>query len=218
MTTCLSERPFTVIDAPQRSPEWFSARSARVTGSKASIIQMGADTAGREDYLMQLALESMTGIVEPEGYVSKEMQRGIEKEPEAKSAIEVRDGSMIINSGFLSHKKLMIGISLDGHFGDYEKTLEVKCGKSKTHLKYLKAKSLPRIYVPQCMHGLYVTGAKEGMFCSFDDRMPAGLELFTYEFRAQDLPMAEYEKTLLKFLDEVENTKAELRILQRGYK
>jgi len=209
-------RNFTVIDAPQRSPAWFQARCGRVTGSKAGIVYMGDDTAGRGDYITELALGRLTGIHEPEPYVSKEMQRGIEMEGAAKIAVEVRDGIMIRQTGFLQHNSLMIGISLDGDTDDFRMTHEFKCPKSKTHIRYLKGKVLPRIYMPQVVHGLYVTGAEVAQFHSFDDRMPEGLELFTVEKRAKDLPLEEYEKALLKFLNEVSNMEYELKLMQKG--
>lgn len=209
-------KPFIIMDAEQRSPEWFQARLGRVTGSKAAIVLMGEKTAGYADYAMQLALERMTGLPEPECYVSKDMQRGIDKEQDAREAIEVRDGSIIQQSGFLAHKDLMIGISLDGHEGDFSRTFEFKCPKSKTHVAYLQEKRLPPAYRAQVMHGLLITGASDNTFASFDDRMPEGLELFTIDSKAKDLPIEEYSKALAKFLNAASNMEAQLRLMQRG--
>lgn len=207
---------FTVCNEPQRAPEWFQSRLGRVTGSKAGVIYMGESTAGREDYAMQLALERMTGIYEAEGFISADMRRGIEKEPKAKMALQIRDGVLIRQTGFLKHNSLPIGISLDGDSGNFSCTYEFKCPKSKTHLKYLEEKKIPKIYLPQVMHGLYITEAKEAIFVSYDDRMPEGLDLFTCEVKAQDLPLAEYENALFKFLKEVTAMEAKLRLMQRG--
>jgi predicted phage-related endonuclease len=207
---------FTVIDAPQRSEAWREARCGRVTGSKAGIVYMGAKTAGREDYLIELALGRATGAMELEGYVTKEMIRGIELEGPAKAEIEMRDGVLIRNTGFLRHNTLMIGISLDGDIDNFGVVVEVKCPKSKTHIRYLEQRVLPSDYRAQVMHGLYITGAQDALFASYDDRMPPGLELFTKEVRAQDLPLEEYEKALLKFLSEISDMEAKLRLMQRG--
>lgn len=207
---------FTIVDTPQRSPEWFEARRGRVTGSKAGIIYMGDKTAGREDYRVQLALEIGTGNVEPESFLSKEMKHGIEMEAPAKLALEERDGVLIRETGFLRHNKLMIGISLDGSDYDFGRTYEFKCPKSKNHMRYLENKTLPQMYRAQIMHGLYVTGASEAVFCSYDDRVLKGLELFTVVVKASDLPMEEYEKKLLQFLKEVKQTVAKHKLMQRG--
>lgn len=209
-------RPFTVIDAEQRSPQWFEARCGRVTGSKAHVVFMDKESAGRRDYALQLALERINRLPQPEPYVSAEMKRGIEKEPEARTEVEVHTGLFIRQTGFLAHNKLPIGISLDGDADDFKTTVELKCPKSITHLGYLRAKALPAEYRAQVMHGLYITGASEAVFASYDDRMPEGLELFCKPVKAQDLPIEKYETALLKFLDEVEDTAIELKLLQRG--
>lgn len=208
-------RNFTIIDAPQRSPEWFAARLGRVTGSKAACVLMGETTAGRADYVMQLALERLTGTCDEGGYVSAEMQRGIDKEPFARMRAE-RSGALIRETGFLRHDLLMIGTSLDGDENDFECIREFKCPKSTTHVKYLESRGMQLVadYQPQIMHGLYVTGAKRCIIGSFDDRMPDGLEWVEREVRASSLPMAEYELKLLRFLADVDAMVARLKHLQ----
>lgn len=209
-------RPFTIIDSEQRSDAWKAARLGRVTGSKASCVLMGEKTAGRADYVMQLALERLTGIAEEPGYVSAEMQRGVDKEPFARMRAEV-SGAFIRETGFVRHDKLMIGTSLDGDEDDFTTIWEFKCPKSTTHVKYLRTAgaSLLADYQPQIMHGAFVTSATRAIIASFDDRMPAGLEWVQREVRIADLPMAEYEKALLKFLADVDSLEAELREMQK---
>jgi len=209
-------RPFTIIDTAQRSPEWFAARLARVTASNAKLILMGDTTAGRSGYVLQLALESLTGkSVEEEIFVSKEMQRGIDKEPLARMQAEA-GGHFIRETGFLAHDTMMIGASLDGDEDDFETIWEFKCPKSNTHLKYLESNGdlLQKDYQPQLMHGLYVTGAKQAIIGSFDDRLPEGLQWVQKEIKVQDLPMAEYENSLMKFLKDVQAMKDKLQALQ----
>lgn len=210
-------KPFTVIDAPQRSPEWFAARLGRVTGSKAGCVLMGEKTAGRADYVLQLALERLTGVAEEPGYVSAEMQRGIDKEPLARIRAE-SEGAFIRETGFLRHNHLMIGASLDGDEDDFACIWEFKCPKSTTHVKYLRTNGAALLadYQAQIMHGLYVTGAGRAVIGSFDDRMPAGLEWVRREVRVADLPITEYEKALLKFLADVDSMEAELRDMREA--
>jgi hypothetical protein len=209
-------RPFTVVDAAQRSPEWFQSRLGRVTGSKASCVMMGESTAGRADYVLQLALERMTGRSDEFSYVSPEMQRGIDKEPLARMQAEA-GGAFIRETGFLRHDKLMIGASLDGDEDDFRAIWEFKCPKSTTHIKYLKSAGADLIkdYRYQITHNTYLTGAERAFAGSFDDRLPPGLDWIQREVRAADLPLEEYEKALMKFLNDVSNTEAELRLLQR---
>jgi len=69
MTTDITthqSRPFLIVQAEQRSPEWFEARLARVTGSMASNVfdktKKGERTAGWKKYQDQLLAEALTGI------------------------------------------------------------------------------------------------------------------------------------------------------------
>lgn len=214
----MTARPFTIIEAPQRSPAWFEARIGRVTGSKASCVLMGEKTAGRADYVMQLALERMTGVAEEPGYVSAEMQRGVDKEPFARMRAEV-SGAFIRETGFVRHDHMMIGTSLDGDEDDFATLWEFKCPKSTTHVKYLRTAGAQLLtdYQPQIVHALYVTGSQRAIIASFDDRMPAGLEWVQREVLAADLPMVEYEKALSKFLADVTSLENELRDMQKKH-
>ncbi len=211
-------REFTIIEAEQRSPAWFQSRLGRVTGSKASCVMMGEKTAGRADYVMQLALERITGVAEENGYVSAEMQRGIDKEPFARMRAE-SSGALIRETGFLSHNRLMIGASLDGDENDFECVWELKNPKSTTHVKYLRSNgvSLLADYQTQIMHNIYVADARRGIIGSFDDRMPLGLEWVQYEVKAVDLAIDVYERALMKFLADVSEMAAELLVMQSNH-
>jgi hypothetical protein len=209
-------RDFTIIECEQRSDAWFASRAGRVTGSKAAIVLMGPKTAGYQDYLLQLALERNTAVIEPEPFLSKEMKRGIEREPWGREIIEIDYGVCIRQTGFCRHDRLMIGMSFDGDINDFESFVEIKMPKSKTHVNYLRAKVLPAEYKAQVMHGHLVSSAKHSIFCSGDDRLGPGLDRFYVESNANDLPIYEYQKALEKFLDQVTNTEAELRLLQQG--
>lgn len=209
-------RDFTIIDCAQRTEEWFAVRAGRVTGSKASIVFMGAKTAGYQDYALQLALERKTGLIEPEPFLSKEMKRGIEKESWGREIIEVDYGVMIRQTGFCRHNTRMIGMSFDGDINDFESFVEIKMPKSKTLINYLRAKTLPPEYKCQVMHGHLLSGARHSIFLSADDRLPQGLDRFYHESDVNDLPMDEYNKALDKFLNHVSDLEAELRLLQKG--
>lgn len=210
-------RPFTVIDADQRTPAWFDARLGRATGSKAACVMMGATTAGRADYLLQLALERMTGQPPEQGFVSAEMQRGIEKEPFARMKAEEVSGVLIRETGFLRHDGRMIGASLDGDSDDFSTIYEFKCCKSTTHVKYLNSPdSLVKDYQWQLCHNILVSDASGAVIGAFDDRMPVGLDYVQVALRASDLPVFEYERALTKFLREVDDMVEQLAALQKS--
>jgi hypothetical protein len=209
-------RNFTIFDCAQRSPEWFAARAGLVTGSKAAIVFMKDGTAGRDEYMLQLALERLTKMVEPEPFVSADMKRGIEKEPWCRLSTEIQYGVTIRQTGFCRHNKLAIGMSFDGDIDDFATFTEFKAPKSKTHIQYMRSKRLPAEYAPQVMHGHLVSGAKHSIFCSGDDRLPAGLDAFFVETNVNDLPMDEYERALAKFLKQVSDVEFELKLMIEG--
>jgi hypothetical protein len=202
---------FTIIDAEQRSPEWFQARAGRVTGSKAACVtdflKSGKESADRRDYRLQLVCERLTGLPQDDGsgYVSPAMQRGIELEPAAFAAYEALTGAIAQKSGFLSHNTLQVGCSLDGHIDGFKGLLEIKCPKTATHLTYWKGKGeAPADHLPQIIHNLWVTGAEWCDFLSFDDRLPEDYRTFLVRVKREDVDIASYEKAAMQFLAEVD--------------
>lgn len=205
----MSGRAFTIVEAPQRSAEWFAARAGRLTGSVAAdmlaTIKSG-EAAARRDLRARLVVERLTGEPQEDGYVNAAMQRGIDKEPEALAAYEAL-GHLTRRTGFLRHDGLMVGCSLDADVDDFEGIVELKCPKSATHLSYLRGSGLPAQYRPQVLHNLWITGARWCDFVSFDDRFPPALRLFVVRVERDDkleAELAAYEAAALKFLSEVE--------------
>jgi hypothetical protein len=204
---------FTIIDAPQRSELWFTARLGRLTGSRAgdmlATIKSG-EAAARRDLRTQLVCERLTGQVQEEPFINAAMQHGIECEPLAFAAYEGHTGTLVQRSGFLAHNTHMAGCSLDGHIGAYdghptfEGLIELKCPKSTTHLRYLRGGIVPSDYLPQILHNMWITGAQWADFVSFDDRFPPELQLFIVRVERDPKQMAEYEAKALAFLAEVE--------------
>jgi len=207
------------MDVEQRSEPWLQARAGRATASKAadvlSKIKSG-EAAARRDYRFQLAIERLTGKPAEPGYINAEMQRGIDLEPAARLAYEAHSGLIVRETGFLSMNEVMAGCSLDGDIDDFKGLVSFKCPKSATHVSYLKGRRLPPDYIPQATHEMWVTGAEWYDFCSYDDRLPEGLQFFCvrverFEFKTE---LAAYETELTKFLAEVDAEVASLRSLK----
>ena len=198
---------FSIIEAEQRSPEWFAARSGRLTGSRArdmlAKIQKG-EAAARRDYRMQLACERLTGVPMEDDYINKEMQRGIDKEPDAIGEYEADTGLLVQRTGFICSDDFLAGCSLDGHIGTFDGILEVKCPKSTTHIAWMKAGVVPSEHLPQLKHNCWITGAMFADFVSFDDRLPTGLQFFRVRYVPSEKDLLEYELAASLFLSEVE--------------
>lgn len=208
-------RNFEIIEVDQGTDEWFAARAGLLTGSIASAVYAAPTTAARADAKLQMAVERITGAAQIDGFTNKHIERGHDMEPMCRIAVEAAHKVVLLETGFLRHKTLPIGCSLDGHVNDFQKLAELKCPKSTTHVKYLQGGKLPAEYRWQVIHNLYVTGAQSCIFASYDDRVPEGLELFSIEVFAKDLPMEEYERDMKAFLAEVDALQAQLLEMQK---
>lgn len=201
-------RAFDICRAPQRSDAWFSARLGRVTGSRAAdvlaTIKSGEATA-RRDYRLDLVTERLTGRpADADGFVSPDMQRGVELEAAARSAYEAQTGVLVDESGFLAHRDLMAGCSLDGHVGDYAGIIEIKCPRSANHLAAMRAGGVPSKYLAQITHNLWISGAAWCDFVSYDPRFPDPLQLYVARVEASALDLDGYARKVRAFLDEVD--------------
>ena len=209
-------RNFSIIDAEQRSEQWFAARLGRLTGSRAAdmlaTIKSG-EAAARRDLRMQLVCERLTLGLQEDSFVNTAMQRGIDLEPLAFAAYEGVTGQLVERTGFLRDYKHMAGCSLDGHVGDFEGIVELKCPKSATHLRYLRDGSMPAEHLAQVLHNLWITGADWCDFVSFDDRFPVNLQLFRVRVMRDDAAIAEYAEKALAFLAEVESEVAAVQTM-----
>jgi len=206
----------------QGTSEWLKDRAGKVTGSRAADMlaktAKGEWSAKRRDYCLELAVERLTGQPEPQGFVSREMQHGIDQEPFARMHYEEATGNLVKESGFMYLPDLPVGCSVDGLFDEDGKTglWEAKCPKSTTHIKYLEAQALPPEYKPQVLHNLWVTGAEFADFVSFDPRLPESVRLFIVRYVPTADELAEHEAEVMAFLTEVEQTVS--RILALGNK
>lgn len=193
---------------------WFSARAGRVTGSRAkdmlAKIKSG-EAAGRRNYRTQLVAERLTGKPAESTFLSPAMLEGQNKEPSAVSAYEVLTGNLVKYTGFLAMNEYVAGCSLDGHLGDFETLLSIKCPQPSAHVSYWKEGRMPPEYVPQATHELWVTGAQKYHFCSYNESFPEDLQLFLIECDRSEFDIKAHEAEVVKFLAEVE---AEVTLLR----
>lgn len=206
---------FTIIDAPQRSSEWFAARAGRLTGSvaaeaMAAPLKSGGEPAARRDLRTRLALERIIRRSLEDDYLNADMKRGIALEPDALAAYEAATGMLIQLTGFLSHNTLPIGSSLDGHVDGFFGIVELKAPRPANHLKYLRAGVLPAEHRWQIVHNLFVTGAQFADFCSFAPDFPEPLRLFRVRVERNEADIASYELLARQFLAEIDREYQEI--------
>lgn len=198
---------YTIIDCEQRSEIWYAARAGRLTGSRAgdmlARIQKG-EAAARRDLRVQMVCERLTGTSQEDSFVSKDMQRGIDMELTTSGEYEALTGLIVEHTGFLSCDAVMAGCSLDGHVNDFEGIVEMKCPKSATHLRYLRSGGIPSDYYAQCLHNLWITGAKWCDFVSYDNRFPEDLQLHIVRMNRDETAITAYALAVELFLAEVD--------------
>lgn len=205
-----------VLATDQRTDAWRLARVGRLTGSRAgdmlATIKKG-EAAARRDYRLQLVCERLTGVSQESGYVNRDMQRGIDKEPDAIALYEAVTGRLVKSVGFLAHDTLLAGCSPDGVIGNYTGIVEAKCPRTAAHIEALKSRRLPEDYVGQVTHNLWITGASWCDFVSFDDRLPLHLRLAIVRVHRNDAEIASYELLARQFLADVDRELADVQNL-----
>jgi hypothetical protein len=196
-----------ILTTDQRSPAWIAARLGRLTGSRAADMMAtvkSGDAAGRRNLRVQLVLERLTGVSQENGYVSRDMERGLDLEPVARAAYEAVTAHLVQPVGFVAHDDLPVGCSLDGQVEDFAGILEVKCRRSANHLAFLKTGTVPTDALWQVRHNLWISGAMWADYVSFDDRFPERLRLKIARVHVADVDLVAYELAVRLFLDEVD--------------
>lgn len=209
MSALIRSGRFMLSDAPQGSDAWRLARAGKVTGSKAECVAAGGKGITRRKYLLQLVSERLTGLPQEDGYQSKAMQDGTEKEPDARIAYEAQTGEPVLEAGF-AYLPIPAGCSVDGFVGDAG-ILECKCPMPHVHVDYMERNRIPPEYVPQLTHNLWVTGAECVDFASYCPAMPEGLQLVIVRAASNEFDIKGHEEAVLRFLAEAEAMDGRLR-------
>ncbi|MEK9737066.1 MAG: YqaJ viral recombinase family protein [Candidatus Nanopelagicales bacterium] len=205
--------PYDILDVRQRTPEWWQARVGRVTSSRCAAIftsgrKKGEESIQRRDYRLELALGRITGepAEDMDTYKSPWVERGKALEAEAVAATEAATGVLVATPGFLQHRELLVGTSLDGAMmrPDGLHPVEVKVPKPATHWRYLTDPDVALAdYGAQMAMHQWITGHPV-LFVSYCPAFPAPLRLHrqVVDQRGQDLEM--FEAGVRAFLEDVD--------------
>ncbi len=199
--------------AEQGTAEWLAHRCGKVTGSRVADIMRKTKTgisATRANYLAELVAERLTGVP-AEHYKSAAIQWGTDCEPAARAAYEFELSCEVEPIGFVRHPKIPdFGASPDGLVGRLGQ-VEIKCPLTATHLAFLTgAEKIANDYIVQMQAGMACTGRAWCDFVSFDPRLPPDLQLVVQRVPRDDAFIAELEKSVLGFLDELAQMLAKL--------
>lgn len=202
-------------DMVQGTPEWHAIRLGKVTASRVADViaktQKGFG-ASRAKYAGELIAERLTGSP-AERFSNAAMAWGTEQEPEARKTYEFYRDTDVVQVAFVSHPVIGdSGASPDG-LVDVDGLLEIKCPETHTHIETLLNKEVPSKYVTQMMWQMACTGRKWCDFVSYDPRLPESMRFFCRRVHRDDALIAELEKDVVAFLNEVRGKVIELRRL-----
>lgn len=196
----------------QRSDAWFAARIGKVTASKVADViakTQSGYAASRANYMAQLICERLTGQRE-EFFTSAAMQHGTDTEPLGRAAYESLKDVLVDEVGFVPHPSIiMAGASPDGLVGD-DGLLEIKCPNTATHIETLLSQTVPNKYNTQMQFQMACTDRSWCDFVSFDNRLPAELQLFVKRIPRDNMYIKLMEDEIVKFLNELDIKIAQL--------
>lgn len=191
----------------QGTAGWFNAHLGKLTSSRiASAVakrKRGTeDFQCRTDLRLDLAIERITRKP-TEHFVSEWMERGIEMEPLARAAYELRDGITTKQVDFVLHPTIEeAGCSPDGLVGE-DGLVEFKVPKPSTHAKYLLGEVVPALYVPQMMWQMACCERDWNIFVSYCPDFPEPLDLFVCTLNRDAQMIGQMEDEARTFLAEV---------------
>ena len=150
-----------IINCEQGTPEWNAVRCGIPTSSSFDkiITSRGEPSKQREKYLYTVAGEKVSGI-KVETYQSFAMQKGVEKEEEARNYYKMLYDVEVQKVGFCLADNGRYGCSPDGLI-DKSGGVEIKCPEIHTHVGYMVNKeALLKDYYQQVQGSLFVTKCK----------------------------------------------------------
>jgi YqaJ-like viral recombinase domain len=168
-----------------------------------AVIKSG-EAAARRNLRIQLVLERITHRSQENDYQSRAMEIGIEREADARAEYSALTGNIVEQSGFLAHPELLAGCSLDGHVGNFDLLVELKCPQPGTHYGYLRSGIIPTAYQWQIVHSLWLTGARACDWLSFCPDFPEPLRTRLVTVKREHCQLEAYEQKVRSFLSEVD--------------
>lgn len=198
----------------QRTDDWFAIRLGKVTASCIYKVMAKTKTgygADRANYMAQLVAERLTGFP-AESFTNAAMAWGIDTEAQAREAYSERALCVVHETGFHPHPSIaMSGASPDGLVNALG-LVEIKCPNTATHITTLRGGGIDRKYLLQMQWQIACTERQWCDFASFDPRLPAELQLHVERVQRDDALIEEIEGEVRKFLAELDETVADLRV------
>ena len=204
----------------QRTDEWFQARLGKVTASRISDVLAKTKTGysiSRQNYLVQLVTERLTGQKADSFFMNQAMQDGVDREPIARKLYEASNDIEVEEVGFYDHPRIaMSGASPDGLLPELLVfgigLVEIKCPILTTHTSTLMTKKVPSKYIPQIQWQMAcVPNVKFCDFISYNPNFPPEMQLFVSRVEKDLQYILELEAEVEQFLKEVDEAIKQLK-------
>lgn len=197
----------------QGTPEWHALRLGKVTASRVADViakTKSGPSASRAKYAAELIAERLTGTT-AERFTNAAMAWGTEQEPAARKTYEFYRDTDVEQVAFVLHPTIGdSGASPDG-LVDVEGLVEIKCPDTHTHIETLLGQAVPAKYVTQMQWQMACTGRAWCDFVSYDPRLPEPMRFFCKRVMRDYGLIAELEREVVAFLNEVRGTVAQLQ-------
>lgn len=197
----------------QGTAEWHALRLGKVTASRVADVIAKTKTgpsASRAKYAGELIAERLTGTP-AERFTNAAMAWGTEQEPAARKTYEFYRDTDVEQVAFVLHPTIGdSGASPDG-LVDVDGLVEIKCPETHTHIETLLGQAVPAKYVTQMQWQMACTGRAWCDFVSYDPRLPEPMRFFCKRVMREDALIAELEREVVVFLNEVRGTVAQLQ-------
>jgi putative phage-type endonuclease len=197
----------------QGTPEWHALRLGKVTASRVADViakTKSGPSASRAKYAAELIAERLTGTT-ADRFTNAAMAWGTEQEPAARKTYEFYRDTDVEQVAFVLHPTIGdSGASPDG-LVDVDGLVEIKCPETHTHIETLLGQAVPAKYVTQMQWQMACTGRAWCDFVSYDPRLPEPMRFFCKRVMRDDGLIAELEREVVAFLNEVRGTVAQLQ-------
>ena len=140
----------------QRSKEWYGLRCGKLTASNFHCMLGNSWTS--HSYILEKAMERLTGKCVQHRFWTEDLQRGVDLEPIACREYEFVTGNKVTHVGFVEHNEY-VGSSPDGLVGT-DGMIEIKCPNEKNFWEIERKQKVCPQHFTQIQFNLWVCERK----------------------------------------------------------
>lgn len=202
-------------DVQQGSLEWLQLRAGKITASRfrdaCDKLKSGVPSGKAVSYAAQVAIERISGSPCDDGFVTWQMKRGTELEPQARIAYEAATGLLAMESGIVTTDDELFAYSTDG-FVDEQGLIEIKCPAAPEKIIAIWRDRDLSEYIHQIQGGLWITGRQWADFIMYAPQLESvGKALFVRRIERDEPFIEKMESDLMAFAAMVEDNERVLR-------